>query len=276
MLSTFIIALREGLEASLIVGILVAYLKKTDRTQLLRPLWIGVSGAIILSLGVGAALNLSSSELSDRNEEIFAGTASVLAVIFVTAMVFWMKKASRTLRAELHGKLEASGLGVFAVAATAFFAVVREGLETALFLYSNFSTAGTSVGPSAGLVIGLAAAVLLGYLLYKRAVSFNLGRFFKITGIALIVVAAGVLAHGIGEFQDLGWLSGQESIAWNITSWLSPDSLLAGLLAGSIGFSTSMSWLQVGFWLFYLVSVLTPYLLPTDKSEKALKKAAQL
>lgn len=276
MLSTFIIALREGLEASLIVGILVAYLKKTGRTQLLRPLWIGVSGAILLSLGVGAALNLTSSELGDRNEEIFAGTASLLAVIFVTAMVFWMKGAARTLRTELHGKLDASGLGALAVAATAFFAVVREGLETALFLYSNFSTAGTSAGPAAGLVLGLAAAVLLGYLLYRRAVSFNLGRFFKITGIALIVVAAGVLAYGVGEFQELGWLPGQDSLAWNINSWLSPDSLIAGLLAGSIGFSTTMSWLQVGFWLCYLVSVLIPYLLPADKSEKALQKAAQI
>lgn len=270
MLSTFIIALREGLEASLIVGILLAYVKKTGKTQLLRPLWIGVLGAVTLSLGIGAGLNLTSSELSEHNEMIFAGTASVLAVLFVTAMVFWMKKTSRSLRAELHGKLDASGLGALAVAATAFFAVVREGLETALFLYTNFSTAGGSVGPATGLIVGLASAILLGYLLYKRTVTFNIGRFFTITGVALIVVAAGVLSHAIGEFQELGWLPGLTSTAWSIDSWLSPDSFVAGLLSGSIGFSTTTTWLQVGFWAFYLVSVMTPYLLPADKAEKPI------
>ncbi|MBC7464143.1 MAG: FTR1 family protein [Actinobacteria bacterium] len=279
MLSTFIIALREGLEASLIVGILLAYVKKTGRTQLLRPLWLGVSAAIVLSLGVGAGLNLTSSELSDRNEEIFAGTASVLAVIFVTAMVFWMKRTAKTLRGDLHGKLDASGssgLGMVAVVATAFFAVVREGLETALFLYSNFNTAGGSYAPAAGLVIGLASAVLLGYLLYKRAVTINLGRFFTITGVALIIVAAGVLSYAVHEFQEVGWLPGEDSTAWSIDSWLSPDSFVAGLLAGSIGFRTTTSWLQVGFWVFYLVSVLTPYLMPASRDAKTSDKVAKV
>jgi high-affinity iron transporter len=275
MLSTFIIALREGLEASLIVGILLAYVRKTGKTHLRRPLWLGVSAAIVLSLGVGAGLNLTSSELSERNEEIFAGTASVLAVLFVTAMVFWMKRTAKTLHGDLHGKLEAtdsSGLGMIAVVATAFFAVIREGLETALFLYSNFNTAGGSFAPATGLVIGLAAAVLLGYLLYKRAVTINLAKFFKITGVLLIIVAAGVLSYAVHEFQEVGWLPGEDSTAWSIDSWLSPDSFIAGILAGSIGFRTTTSWLQVGFWVFYLVSVLTPYLMPSDSREKSPAK----
>jgi high-affinity iron transporter len=275
MLSTFIIALREGLEASLIVGILLAYVRKTGKTHLRRPLWLGVSAAIVLSLGVGAGLNLTSSELSERNEEIFAGTASVLAVLFVTAMVFWMKRTAKTLQGDLHGKLEAtdsSGLGMIAVVATAFFAVIREGLETALFLYSNFNTAGGSFAPVTGLVIGLAAAVLLGYLLYKRAVTINLAKFFKITGVLLIIVAAGVLSYAVHEFQEVGWLPGEDSTAWSIDSWLSPDSFIAGILAGSIGFRTTTSWLQVGFWVFYLVSVLTPYLMPSDSREKSPAK----
>jgi high-affinity iron transporter len=285
MLSTFIIALREGLEASLIVGILLAYVKKTGRTQLTRPLWLGVSAAILLSLAVGAGLNLTSSELSDRNEEIFAGTASVLAVIFVTAMVFWMKRTAKTLHGDLHGKLEAnwsshsggSGkFGMFAAAATAFFAVIREGLETALFLYSNFNTAGGSYAPAAGLVIGLASAVLLGYLLYNRAITINLAKFFKITGVALIIVAAGVLSYAVHEFQEVGWLPGEDSIAWNITSWLSPDSFIAGILAGSIGFRTTTTWLQVGVWFFYLVSVMTPYLKPATANAKATAKPAKV
>lgn len=276
MLSTFTIALREGLEASLIVGILLAYVRRTGRTQLLRPLWMGVIAAIVLSLGVGAGLNLTSSELSERNEEIFAGTASVLAVVFVTAMVFWMKRTAKSLREQLHEKLDASGVGVFAVAATAFFAVIREGLETALFLYSNFNTAGGSLGPATGLVIGLASAVLLGYLLYKRAVTINLARFFTITGVALIIVAAGVLSYAVHEFQEVGWLPGEDSTAWSIDSWLSPDSFIAGLLAGSIGFRTTTSWLQVGFWVFYLVSVLTAYLKPAHGEVKSAKRVARL
>ena len=259
MLSTFIIALREGLEASLIVGILLAYLKKTDRRHLLRPLWFGVGAAIVLTLGLGAGLSFTSTELSDRGEKLFAGITSVIAVSLVTVMVFWMKSAARGMRENLHNRVDSSatttGVGAFALALTAFFAVAREGLETALFLYANFTTAGESVGPSIGLVLGLFAAILLGYLLYKRALSFNIGQFFKLTGVALIVVAAGVLSHGVREFQELAWLPGGSRQAWNIDSWLSPDSFVASLLSGSIGFSTTTSWLQVGIWVLYLVLV---------------------
>ena len=271
MLSTFIIALREGLEAALIVGILLAYLKKTNRSHLLRAVWIGVGLAIALSMGLGAALTFTSHELSESGEKTFAGITSIIAVALVTIMVFWMKSAARGMRENLHNKVDSSiatsSMGAIALALTAFFAVAREGLETALFLYTNFSTAGGSVGPASGLIFGLAGAVLLGYLLYKRAVDFNIGQFFKLTGVALIVVAAGVLSHGIGEFQELGWLPGISNTAWSIDSWLSPDSFVAGLLSGSVGFATTTTWLQVGVWVFYLLSVLSPYL----KSERVQK-----
>ena len=267
MLSTFIIALREGLEASLIVGILLAYLKKTNRGHLLRPLWFGVGAAMVMTLGIGAGLSFTSHELSDRGEKLFAGITSVIAVSLVTVMVFWMKSAAQGMRENLQNRVDSSaltsGMGAFAFALTAFFAVAREGLETALFLYANFTTSGESVGPSIGLILGLFAAILLGYLLYKRALSFNIGQFFKLTGVALIVVAAGVLSHGVHEFQELAWLPGGSSQAWNIDSWLSPDSFVASLLSGSIGFSTTTSWLQVGVWVLYLVLVLLAYLRPT-------------
>jgi high-affinity iron transporter len=139
MLSTFIIALREGLEAALIVGILVAYVVKTGRSTLLKPIWSGVCLALALSFGLGAFLSYSSTQLSERGEEIFAGTSSVIAVALVTWMVFWMKRAARGLRDELHGKVDKAHLGgPFTIAVTAFFAVAREGLETALFIYTNF------------------------------------------------------------------------------------------------------------------------------------------
>lgn len=261
MLSTFIIALREGLEAALIIGILLAYLVKTNRSHLRTPLWIGVFVAIVVSLGLGAILSFTSSELKPGAEEAFAGILSVVAVALVTWMVFWMKRTARNLKRELERKVDSAvTMGSLAMAITAFVAVGREGIETSLFIYTNFTTVKSSFGPSVGLVLGLAAAIGLGYLMYRQTVHFDLTQFFKITGIALIVVAAGVLAHGIGDLQETGWLPGLNSVAWNIDSWLNPDSFIASILSGSIGFSTTTTWLQVGTWFLYLVTILSTYL----------------
>jgi high-affinity iron transporter len=217
MLSTLIIALREGLEAALIVGILVAYLVRSERVAHLKALWSGVVIAIVASLGLGAILSFTSSELGDRGEKIFAGTSSFIAVGLVTWMVFWMQRTARSLRADLHGKLDnAVHGGAFAIGLVAFFAVVREGLETSLFIYSNFKTHGGIVESTFGLVTGFAIAITLGVLLYKRSVKLNLSKFFTISGVALIVVAAGVLSYGVHEFQELGWLPG---VDWWHDDW---------------------------------------------------------
>lgn len=270
MLSTFIIALREGLEAALIVGILLAYILKTNRTHLRNPLWIGVTLALIASLALGAVLTFTSRELGEHGEEIFAGTMAVVAVALVTWMVFWLKRTARSMRSDLEGKIDnAIHVGSVAIAVTAFVAVAREGLETALFLYTNFKTVKTSAAPSFGLILGLAAAVGLGFLLYRRAITFDLAKFFQITGVALIVVAAGVLANGVGDLQSAGWLPGGTTNAWQIDSWMSPDSFIASVLAGSIGFSTTMAWLQVGVWATYLITVLPSYL---SNSRKLVNK----
>lgn len=264
MLSTFIIALREGLEAALIVGILMAYLIKTNRTNLRRPLWIGVALALLLSLSLGAILSFTSHHLGPHGEEIFAGNLAIAAVALVTWMVFWMKRTARNMRHELENKVDqAVHVGALAMGITAFVSVAREGLETALFIYTNFSTIKTSLAPSIGLVLGLASAVGLGFLIYRRAITFNLAKFFKLTGIALIIVAAGVLANGLGDLQSAGWLPGAGSKAWSIDSWLAPDSFLASVLSGSIGFATTMNWLQVGVWAIYLFAVLSRYLSPS-------------
>ena len=163
----------------------------------------------------------------------------------------------------------AVSVGSVAIAITAFVAVAREGLETSLFIYTNFSAVKSSVGSSVGLVLGLSTAIALGYLIYKRTVHIDLAQFFKITGIALIVVAAGVLSHGIGDLQQTGWLPGAGSVAWNFDSWLHPDSFIASLLSGTVGFSTTSSWLQVGVWMIYMLSVLTSYLSPAVSKRKA-------
>ena len=263
MLSSFLIALREGLEAALIVGILVAYVVKTNRKFLLTPIWAGVGAALALSLGLGGFLGFTSAELSARGEEFFAGTTSFVAVGLVTWMVFWMKRTARSLRDELHEKVDTAAMvGPLTLAAAAFFAVAREGLETALFVYSNFQTVGSKVPATIGLISGLALAVLLGYAIYRRAIKINLSKFFTITGAALIVVAAGVLSYGVHEFQELGWLPGEKAYAWDVTSWLAPDSILASVLAGTIGFDTTMSWLQLVVWGAFMVGTLALYLKP--------------
>lgn len=155
------------------------------------------------SLAFGAFLSYTSAELSSRGEELFAGTTSFVAVGFVTWMVFWMKRAARGLRDELQNKAESAlGAGSIALALAAFFAVAREGLETSLFLYTNFKTVGAVSTATLGLLLGLALAVGLGIGIYKSSIKLNLGKFFTYSGVALVVVAAGVLSYGIHEFQE--------------------------------------------------------------------------
>ncbi len=261
MLSTFIIALREGLEASLIVGILVAYILKSDRRHLLLPLWSGVGAAIVGSIGIGFILSRTSEELTERAEEIFVGTTSFLAVALVTWMVFWMKRTARTLKADLHGKVDtALRTGPLALAGAAFFAVIREGLETALFVYTNFNTVANTGSSALGLILGFAVAISLGYLIFKSAIRLDLSKFFRFTGVALVIIAAGVLSYGVHEFQELGWLPGGESYAWDVSSLIPKDSLLGATLGGLVGFDNSTSWLQLGIWAIYITTVLSAYL----------------
>ena len=261
MLSTFIIALREGLEAALIIGILVAYILKTDRRHLLAPLWSGVAAAIVGSIGLGLILSKTSEELTERAEKLFVGTTSFLAVALVTWMVFWMKRTARTLRSDLHGKVDSAlRTGPLALAGAAFFAVIREGLETALFVYSNFNTVANTGSSALGLILGFAVAISLGYLIFKSAIKLDLSKFFRYTGVALVVVAAGVLSYGVHEFQELGWLPGADSYAWDVSSLIPKDSLLGATLGGLMGFDNTTSWLQLGIWTIYLTTVLGAYL----------------
>lgn len=258
MFSNFLIGLREGLEAALVVGILVAYLVKTERRDRLGPIWIGVGAAIVLSLGFGALLTYTSNSLSFEAQEAFAGFMSILAVGFVTWMVFWMRRAARSMREELHGRLDtALAMGTGALVATAFIAVAREGLETALFLWANAQATGSSVQPLTGAVLGLASAVVLGYLIYRRAVAIDLARFFTWTGIGLIIVAAGVLAYGFHDLQEAGVITFGTASAWDITSWYSTSSWYGALLKGVFNFSPNPTVLEVVVWWAYVIPTMT-------------------
>lgn len=262
MFQTFLTGVREALEAALIVGILVAYLVRSDRRPLLRAVWVGVGTAVALSAMVYVTLLAAADWLDDEAAEAFAGITSLLAVGLVTWMVFWMRAQAHTMKAELHGRLDrAAGIGTGAVALTAFLAVGREGLEMALFLSANEGAVGSGVGPRLTALLGIAVAIVIGVLVYRRAVSIDLGRFFRLTGIALVVIAAGVLAYGVHELQEVGFIPGEDLTAWNITSF-DPDGWYGTLLEGTVNFRPRMSVLEVLAYVAYLVPVMVLFLRP--------------
>jgi len=258
--ANFLIGLREGLEAALIVAILVAYLVALDRRRDLPRLWSGVGLAVLLSLVTGAILQFSSQSMSDAAQEAFAGTMSVIAAALITWMIFWMAKHARGLKAHLHGEVDRALLGsAWVLTFIAFLAVAREGLETALFLWAGIQAYGSSTTPLLGALLGLAAAVAIGVLIYRGAVRLNLARLFTITGYALIVVAAGVLSYGVHDLQEAGILPGASALAFDVSAQIPPDSWYGTLLRGTINFSPETTWLQLIVWIAYVVPTLTLY-----------------
>jgi high-affinity iron transporter len=257
VVGNFIIGLREGLEASLVVGILVAYLVRTGHRNRLPAVWLGVLVAVALSGAVGGLLTYGSATLSGPDQEAFAGATSLVAICFVTWMIFWMRRTSRFLSKELQGRLEqALAIGTTALAATAFLAVGRDGLETAVFLWSAIQATSDGVRPVIGAAAGLAVAVVLGYLIYKRSIRLNLATFFKVTGAGLIVVAAGVLSYGLHDLQEGNVLPGINALAFDVSRQVPLSSWYGALLHGIIGFTPDTTWLQLVAFFAYLVPVM--------------------
>ncbi|WP_326598451.1 iron uptake transporter permease EfeU [Streptomyces sp. NBC_01803] len=264
MFANYLIGLREGLEAALVVSILIAYLVKTGRREALLPVWTGVGIAVAISLAFGATLQFGSRQLTFEAQELLGGSLSIIAVGLVTWMVFWMRRTARHLKAELHGKLdEALAIGTGALVLTAFLAVGREGLETALFIWAAVDATGNGTDPLIGAVLGLLTAVALGWLFYTGAVRINLATFFTWTGGALIVVAAGVLAYGFHDLQEAEFLPGLSTKAFDISEQIPPDSWYGTLLKGTVNFQPDPTVLQVVMWTLYLVPVLVLYFRPS-------------
>ncbi len=263
MLPNFLIGLREGLEATLVVSILVAYLVKTGHRARLRSVWLGTGVAIAISLAFGALLTFTSSNLSFAAQERFGGIMSIIAVAFVTWMIFWMRRTARFLKAELQGRMDAAlAMGAVALAVTSFIAVGREGLETSLFIWAAAQATGSGATPLVGASLGIATAVVLGYLLYRRAVAINLAKFFTWTGAGLIVVAGGVLAYGFHDLQEAGDLPGLNSLAFDVSATIPPDSWYGTLLKGVFNFSPATTWLEAAAWLLYVVPVMLLFFRP--------------
>ena len=264
-LANLLIALREGLEAALVVSIIVAYLVKSGRRDALPKLWLGVGLAALVPLVAGAIMTWGPKTLTFQAQEILGGLLSFVAVGLVTWMIFWMGKNARELKGELEGSLsktlaeDGSGWGVVWIAVVA---VGREGVETALFVWATVrSSIETSImQTTAGVVTGLVLAIVLGVLIYQGAVRINLRIFFAVTGYFLIVVAAGIVAYGIGDLQEAGLLPGHTSHAWDLSSYLpantSPLHWLYVLLEAMFQLNLQPSVLQVLGWCLYIVPTL--------------------
>jgi high-affinity iron transporter len=263
VLGNALIGLREGLEAALVVSILVAFLVRTDRRSELPKVWLGVGIAVAVSVGVTLALTLTQQALTFEAQEALGGTLSIVAVAFVTWMIFWMRRNARALSAELQGKLEdALEIGPVAVVVVAALAVGREGLETAVFFFSAAEAAGQTLEPLIGFLIGIAIAIALAYLIYRGAVKIDLGKFFTVTGLLLVFVAAGILAYGVHDLQEAGILPGLNTLAFDVSAAIPADSWYGTLLKGIFNFSPQTTVLEAAVWVAYVAVVLTLFLLP--------------
>ncbi|MGW9205446.1 iron uptake transporter permease EfeU [Embleya sp. NPDC055664] len=271
MFANYLIGLREGLEAALVVSILIAYLVKTGRREALPAVWVGVGAAVAMSVALEAALELTSAEMDFKEQEAFGGSLSIFAVALVTWMIFWMRRTSHALKAELQGKLDhALAMGTGALVLTAFLSVGREGLETAVIVWGTARSTGENTEPMIGVALGLATAVVLGYLFYAGAVRINLARFFLWTGAALVVVAAGVLAYGVHDLQEADYLPGLSNRAFDISDTIPPDTWYGTLLKGILNFQPDPTVLQVTVWTAYLIPVMALFfLLPKGGPKKA-------
>lgn len=265
MFVPFLIMLREGLEAALIVSLIASYLKRTQRGQWLGAMWTGVILAAALCLGLGIFINETTGEFPQKEQELFEGIVAVIAVVILTWMVFWMRKVARNVKGELEqavdNALKRGGSQSWALILMVFFAVAREGLESVFFLLAAF---GQDVGvwPPLGAVLGLATAVVMGFLLYWGGIRLHLGIFFKWTSLFILLVAAGLAAGAIRAFHEAGLWNHFQQVAFDLSHVLTTHSLTGTLLESIFGYQEAPTVSEVAVWLIYLLPALALYALP--------------
>lgn len=265
--ATFVIALREGIEAALIVSIVLAYLKQLGRTDGSRLVWWGTGLAVLLSAATGTVIFSVGADFEGTAEQVFEGLVTFTAVGVLTWMIFWMRRQGARIKSDLQHKVDSALVsGGFALSALAFVAVLREGVETALLLFA--AAEGTAVEGGAvaaqllGFGLGLGLAVVLGVLLYRGGVRMNLRTFFKVTGAILIVVAAGLFAFSMHELQEAGWFPILEGRAFDLSATLPDDEGIGAILRGLLGYNADPTVFEVLAWVTYLVVVGVLYLRP--------------
>lgn len=274
MAASLLITLREGLEAALIVGIILAYLGKTGNRDKFSVVWLGTGLSVLMSLIVGAGIFLTAGEFTGRSEQVFEGTAMFTAAGVLTYMIFWMRKQAINIRAHLqaqiHTALETGS--VTALAALAFVAVGREGIETALFMFAAAQGA-SPLATTAGGVLGLSGAVVLGYLLYRGTYRLNLRAFFNVTSVLLLLFSAGLLAHGIHEFHEAGLIPPVIKHIWDVNPILPENSTLGSFLKAIFGYNGNPSLVEVLAHAAYLLLVGWAYFRPPTPRELAVQRA---
>jgi FTR1 family protein len=264
VLTTFVIALREGLEASLIVGIIAAFLRRQGRSDALRAMWAGVALAIVVCLAVAVILRVVDDQLPHREQEGLETIVALIAVAMVTYMIVWMTEHARDLRGQLQqGAAGALARGsMWALVAMAFFAVLREGFETSVFLLAAFNDATDPTSAGLGVVLGLVCALALGYGLYRGGVRLNLSRFFRATGVVLVLVAAGLVASSLHTGAEAGWVVGGQSQALDLSAVVRPGTVWESLITGILGIPARPTVIEVVGWLLYALPMLTILLAP--------------
>lgn len=269
MIPTFVIGLREGLEAGLIVGIIAAFLIQRGQRRALRPMWLGVALAIGLCAAAAIVLAVVGSRLPFRTKETMEGILSVVAVGGVTYMIVWMRRHARELRGHLESQAAAaivtgSALGL---AAMAFFAVLREGLETAVFMLAAFSNSRDPLAAGSGALAGVLVAIGLGWAIYRGGVRINLARFFKVTGVVLVLVAAGLLSFAVHEFAEAGVVSVAQRPAVDLSWLIAPGSVRASLITGMLGLQPVPTIAEVFVWLAYAVPMIAYVVWPQRRRD---------
>jgi high-affinity iron transporter len=275
MLVSFLIMLREGVEAALIVGIIAGYLSQTGRRQWMPLVWIGVAAAALLCLGLGIFLDLVSADFPQREQELFAGVVGFLATGLLTSMVFWMRRAARSIKANLQGSIESAlaeeGRGL-ALVAMVFLAVAREGLESVFFLLATFQQ---SIGLAApiGALGGVLVAAGIGYAIYAGSLRLDLRRFFRWTGVFILFVAAGLASGSLRALHEAGLWNGLQTIVFDISAVLPEDGLLGSLLSGILGYRDAASLGEVVLYVAFLLVTLPLFLLDPAPPRRAPSRA---
>ena len=276
MVSSFVTLLREGFEVTLLVAIVLAYLVKIERREDIRQVWYGVGAALLVSLAVGGILFATAGGLEGRAEQIFEGTAMWVAVGFLTYMILWMRRESRnvawSIRQGIDSAVERGGS--LALVSLVFVMVLREGVETALFVFGITRTS-EPLQVAFGAALGLAGAVALGYAVYAGGKRINLGTFFKVTGVFLILVAAGLLAHGVAEFEEAGLLPAIMPL-WDVSNSpvLGEGTIISDFLTAFFGWDPEANLLELFAWFTYIVVVGYAFLRPQPLPEGAAASPA--
>src|SRR3954470_18248884 len=255
MLPSFVIGLREGVEAALIVGIIASFLRQEGRRDALRPMWLGVAAAVAICLAVGALLELLDEELPQRQQEGLETIVGVAAIGIVRFMIVWMRRHARGLSGQLRENARsalASG-STAALVAMAFFAVIREGLETVVFLLAVFQNADEPLTAGAGALLGIVCAIAIGFAIYSGGVRINLARFFRITGFVLVLVAAGLVATTLHTAHEAGWLNAGQGNALDLTWLVVPGSWTSALLTGMLGWQPQPTHIELIGYLVFLI-----------------------